>query len=122
MIKMKLAIAAAVFVALAMTSIAPRADMSPSSPPVVVELFTSEGCSSCPAADTLLARIVDAEPDVIALGEHVDYWDQLGWRDRFSSAAFTARQQVYASRLSDGEVYTPQMIVDGRDLFVGSNA
>jgi hypothetical protein len=94
--------------------------------PVLVELFTSEGCSDCPPADTVLARLVDEQPvagaAVVALGEHVDYWDQLGWKDRFSSAALTNRQQVYGAHFNLDSVYTPQMVVDGRLQFVGSDA
>jgi hypothetical protein len=93
---------------------------------VVVELFTSEGCSSCPPADQLLERLAAADAidgaKIVALGEHVDYWDQLGWRDRFSSAAFTARQQVYVRRFNDDSAYTPQIVVDGRAGLVGSDA
>jgi hypothetical protein len=91
---------------------------------ILVELFTAEGCSSCPPADALLQRMVSAPPpgvDLIALGEHVDYWDRLGWKDRFSSAALTNRQQVYGSRFGTQSIYTPQMVVDGRDEFVGSD-
>jgi hypothetical protein len=94
--------------------------------PVVVELFTSEGCSDCPPADAVLARLVADQPiagaEVIALGEHVDYWDQLGWKDRFSSAALTNRQQTYGSHFNLDSVYTPQMVVDGRAQLVGSDA
>jgi hypothetical protein len=93
---------------------------------VLVELFTSEGCSSCPPADTLLQRLVDASPvagaQIIALGEHVDYWDQLGWTDRFSSAALTNRQRIYSKALNLDSIYTPQLIVDGRTECVGSDA
>lgn len=93
--------------------------------PVVVELFTSEGCSSCPQADTLLAALVREQPvqgaQVIALGEHVDYWNRLGWQDPFSSPGFTRRQDEYRRRLNADQLYTPQMIVDGRDAFVGSD-
>ncbi len=94
-----------------------------SQPAVVVELFTSEGCSSCPPADRLLADIVKNSPDgieIIALSEHVDYWDGLGWRDPFSSTQFTERQNRYATHWPN-RVYTPQMIVDGADELVGSD-
>ena len=92
--------------------------------PVVVELFTSEGCSSCPPADSLLRKIDEAHSvgnvQVIALEEHVDYWDDLGWRDPYSSHEWTERQQHYADNFRQGSVYTPQMVVDGRAEFVGS--
>jgi len=95
-------------------------------PPVIIELFTSEGCSSCPPADALLQRLADASgqsgPEVIALGEHVDYWDHQGWKDRFSSALLTNRQRLYAARFNNESIYTPQMVVDGRAEFVGSDA
>ncbi|ALW85184.1 hypothetical protein AUC43_08810 [Hymenobacter sedentarius] len=93
--------------------------------PVVVELFTSEGCSSCPAADAALRQLETAQSvpgvEVIALGEHVDYWNRLGWKDGFSSAAFTARQRQYAAGFGSG-AYTPQAVVNGRYEFVGSHA
>src|SRR5205809_963488 len=94
--------------------------------PVMVELFTSEGCSSCPPADDVLTKLVTTQPvanaEIIALGEHVDYWDRLGWRDPFSSAAFTARQTEYASQaFRTDNIYTPQLIVDGREAVVGSD-
>lgn len=86
---------------------------------VVVELFTSEGCSSCPPADTVLRRLVAEQPiegvEVIALGSHVDYWDRLGWRDPFSSALFSQRQSSYdAAVFRSDRIYTPQLVVDGR--------
>jgi hypothetical protein len=94
--------------------------------PVVVELFTSEGCSSCPPADALLARLSEGRPDgnvqLIALEEHVDYWNDLGWADPFSSRDWTTRQNVYSGVLRNGNPYTPQMVVDGTAEFVGSRA
>jgi hypothetical protein len=94
--------------------------------PVIVELFTSEGCSDCPPADTLLDTLIATQPiagvEIIGLGQHVDYWDRLGWKDRFSSAALTNRQQLYQARFSTPSIYTPQMVVDGRAEFVGSDA
>jgi hypothetical protein len=87
----------------------------------VVELFTSEGCSSCPPADAVLAGLADAEArGVFALAFHVDYWDGLGWPDRFASPQSTARQREYARTFGAEGVYTPQMIVGGTEEFTGS--
>jgi hypothetical protein len=88
--------------------------------PIVVELYTSEGCSSCPPADALLAELA-THPDVLALSFHVDYWDRLGWKDLFSSAAATERQNRYAGLLGLATIYTPQMVVDGHWQAVGSD-
>jgi len=93
--------------------------------PVVVELFTSEGCSSCPPADALLVELsqqpVKNGTQLILLGEHVDYWNYIGWTDRFSSKQFSERQSEYAGALH-ASVYTPQMVIDGREQFVGNDA
>jgi hypothetical protein len=93
--------------------------------PVVLELFTSEGCSSCPPADALLAKLEQEQPisgaEIVALEEHVDYWDQQGWNDPFSSAQWTQRQQAYASGFADHGVYTPELVIDGRSALVGSH-
>jgi hypothetical protein len=92
---------------------------------VLVELFTSEGCSSCPPADKTLAFLEKEQPamnaEIITLSLHVDYWDYLGWKDEFSSADFSERQTVYADKLKLDSTYTPQMVVDGRTQLVGSD-
>lgn len=87
--------------------------------PVVLELFTSQGCSSCPAADALLAELA-RNPSVLALSYHVDFWDHLGWKDPFSSPQNTARQKTYAQLLKDN-IYTPQIVIDGKIPAVGSD-
>lgn len=88
--------------------------------PIVVELFTSQGCSSCPPADALLGELAKRD-DVIALGFHVDYWDGLGWKDPLSRPEATARQRAYAHQFGRRQVYTPQLVVDGADEAVGSD-
>jgi len=103
----------------------PAAPSTTEKHPVLVELFTSEGCSSCPPADRGLALLEKQQPvsnaDVITLEFHVDYWDGPGWKDPFSSALFTQRQEQYAAAFRLDSDYTPQMVVDGQKEFVGSD-
>jgi hypothetical protein len=89
--------------------------------PVLVELFTSEGCSSCPPADRLLAKLEKTDTSVIVLSEHVTYWNGIGWRDPYSTNESTGRQSDYVERLRLDSSYTPQMVVNGRYQFVGSD-
>jgi len=88
--------------------------------PVVVELFTSQGCSSCPPADAILGELA-SKTNVIALGFHVDYWDGIGWRDRYSMPQATERQRRYVEKLKLSSAFTPQMVIDGRHSVVGSD-
>lgn len=125
-----LSLIAAVFAVLAISARWPFTSWAsnpvPHKQPVVIELFTSEGCSSCPPADSLLKRLSDEQPfdgvEIIALEEHVDYWNHLGWRDPYSSSDFSVRQDDYSNALPRGGVYTPQMVIDGRVQFVGSRS
>ncbi len=89
-------------------------------PPVLVELFTSQGCSSCRPADAYMAELARRD-DLVALSMHVNYWDYIGWKDPFASNATTERQRAYGRRLDRGQVYTPQIVIDGIDGVVGSN-
>lgn len=102
-----------------------RAQKQGQVPPVLVELFTSEGCSSCPPADELLRQVNGQHTSdgalIIGLSEHVSYWNSLGWSDPFSSDVYTQRQSDYSARLRTEGPYTPQMVVNGREQFVGSD-
>lgn len=121
----KLSFLTAVIAVFAIALVCGAADNSFSRVPVLLEPFTSEGCSSCPPADRLLEILDEKQPfsgaDLIVLSEHVDYWDRLGWKDPFSSSQYTARQQDYTNRYNFDGVYTPQLVVDGRYGFVGSD-
>ncbi len=100
------------FMAIPSDALAVAAQAATHDRPAVIELFTSQGCSSCPPADTLLGHYAKRD-GVIALSFHVDYWDRLGWRDRFASADFSQRQRQYARARGDAAVYTPQVVVTG---------
>ena len=106
---------------LAIAQIPAQAADAAASPKVVLELFTSQGCSSCPAADALLGHIAAMREDVIALSFHVDYWNYIGWKDLFATPATTARQRAYALALGVPYVYTPQLVIDGARHVSGSN-
>jgi hypothetical protein len=107
----------------AFTALKKPANKPPEKGFALIELFTSEGCSSCPPADALVARIQKEDKDkpVYILAYHVDYWNNLGWKDQFSNAAYSQRQRQYASWLKLSEVYTPQIVVNGKKEFVGSD-
>lgn len=118
----RLSLTGAVLVLAAFGATALKSQENPKPPaaqasPVVVELFTSEGCSSCPPADAFLAKLAEQGPahnlHIVALEEHVDYWDDQGWRDPFSSHSWTVRQDAYAGVLGNKNPYTPQLVMDG---------
>ncbi|MBV1705067.1 MAG: DUF1223 domain-containing protein [Hyphomicrobiales bacterium] len=109
-----LALLASIFVA-----VAPGAQASAAPVDGVVELFTSQGCSSCPPADRLAAKLA-REPGLLVLSLPVTYWDYLGWKDTLAQPAYTARQRAYAASRGDGDVYTPQAVIDGLSGVVGS--
>ncbi len=121
-----IAVPAGILLALAPVMHASAQTIPAARTPVLVELFTSEGCSSCPPADALLMKLEQAQPvagaEIIIMEEHVDYWEGQGWHDRFSSHQFTDRQNIYGTRFHIESVFTPQMVVDGTDQFVGNDA
>jgi hypothetical protein len=109
------------FLAIAFSFSAAPALAADASRPAVVELFQSQGCSSCPPANAALAAYAD-RPDILALTYAVTYWDRLGWKDTFAQSAFTERQYAYARSLGDSGVYTPEVVVNGRAAGVGAEA
>jgi len=111
---LRIILLAAVTVMMADTAKAGEQDLT------VIELFTSEGCSSCPPADTFVSELADRD-DILALSLHVDYWDYIGWKDRFADARYTKRQRKYARQFALRYVYTPQVVVDGSYQSVGSD-
>ncbi|HCQ64718.1 MAG TPA: DUF1223 domain-containing protein [Rhodobacteraceae bacterium] len=108
----------ALFLVLASTFAALTAQAGPAKPVVLVELYTSQGCSSCPPADAMISELAKRE-DVLPLALHVDYWDYIGWADSFARAPHTKRQKAYARMAHSASIYTPQMVVEGIDHVVG---
>jgi len=110
---------------LAVANLSANGPLPPNPPVAVIELFTSQGCSSCPPADKLLTETVNrakaGQQSVYALSFHVDYWNRLGWSDPYSDARYSARQRQYARQLNTATIYTPQAVINGRQEFVGSN-
>jgi hypothetical protein len=116
----RLAVALLGVLCLAMPLLPERGHAQQAQPGVLLELFTSQGCSSCPPADALLADLASNQSEIIPLALHVDYWDYIGWKDTFADAAYTLRQKSYARAMQARTVYTPQMIVAGQDVIVGA--
>jgi hypothetical protein len=114
-------LATAVAAVLALAASGRAAPPRPAASPVVVELFTSQSCSSCPPADALLAELSRTRPDILALDFHVTYWDRLGWKDPYSLSQATGRQRSYAGHFGSDGVYTPQLVAGGRHQAVGSD-
>ncbi|WP_232796455.1 DUF1223 domain-containing protein [Roseovarius salinarum] len=108
------------FAGIVLALLALAAPLSAQERAVIVELYTSQGCSSCPPADAYLAELADHD-DVIPLALHVDYWDYIGWKDSFGDPAHTRRQKAYAAAGGHGSVYTPQIIVQGQDHVMGTH-
>ena len=110
------------FVSFLFLGILPQEDTNDisSKNPVVLELFTSQGCSSCPPADKLLKEV--RSDDVIALSYHVDYWDYIGWPDPYSSEKYTEKQRNYSYKFNSSTLYTPQVVINGKEHFVGSDS
>jgi hypothetical protein len=127
MIRLLSGIAAVVFSGIAAlpAQVPSSAASAPRQKVLLVELFTSEGCSSCPPADALLRQINGTQPGpgelIVGISEHVTYWNSLGWQDPFSSSTYTDRQNLYGTRFGLDSVYTPQMVVNGAEQFVGSD-
>jgi hypothetical protein len=111
----------ATIIGFALVSVLVTSVRAQDAPAVVVELFTSQGCSSCPPADAFLTELAHQRRDVLPLAFHVTYWDHLGWKDPYSLESATARQREYARHVGDDGIYTPQMVVDGTTGVVGSN-
>ena len=106
---------------LALSATPARSEEAAYQPPILVELFTSQGCSSCPAADRLLSALARSDDNIVTLAFHVDYWNYIGWTDPFSSSDWSDRQRRYASALEAKQIYTPQIVVNGRRHGVGSD-
>ena len=117
-----------IFLSIIMISlvVSPKKDIETYKPIVVLELFTSQGCSSCPSADDLLYNVrkesKDVDVNIIALSYHVDYWNYIGWKDPFSKKEFSEKQRLYSKKFNSSTIYTPQIVVNGLEHFVGSKS